>query len=61
MNHKKTDKSNPLYQSESTTEQITLQLEANLLDWFRKQAPETEKGYETLMVDVIKDYINHCK
>jgi uncharacterized protein (DUF4415 family) len=39
------------------TEQISIRVETEILEWFRSHAQE--KGYQTLINDVLRTYIKH--
>ena len=39
------------------TEQISIRVETEILEWFRSHAQE--KGYQTLINDVLRTYVKH--
>ncbi len=46
-----------LVQRKPKTEQISIRIDTEVLKWFRNHA--TEKGYQTLINDVLRTYIIH--
>lgn len=41
-------------------QQITLRLDADLIDWFRKH-PERHEGYQTSINRALREYVEHHK
>jgi uncharacterized protein (DUF4415 family) len=50
-------KSAKLLKGSPQTEQISIRLETEILDWFRSHAQE--KGYQALINDVLRTYVKH--
>lgn len=46
-----------LVQRKPKTEQISIRIDTEVLEWFRNHA--TEKGYQTLINDVLRTYVTH--
>lgn len=46
-----------LVQRKPKTEQISIRIDIEVLEWFRNHA--TEKGYQTLINDVLRTYVMH--
>lgn len=46
-----------LVQRKPKTEQISIRIDTEVLEWFRNHA--TEKGYQTLINDVLRTYVMH--
>ena len=46
-----------LVQRKPKTEQISIRIDTKVLEWFRSHA--TEKGYQTLINDVLRTYVIH--
>lgn len=46
-----------LVQRKAKTEQISIRIDTEVLEWFRNHA--TEKGYQTLINDVLRTYVMH--
>jgi uncharacterized protein (DUF4415 family) len=46
-----------LVERKSRTEAISIRIDREVLDWFRSNAQE--KGYQTLINDVLRTYIHH--
>ena len=46
-----------LVQRKPKTEQISIRIDTEVLEWFRNHA--TEKGYQTLINDVLRTYVIH--
>ena len=46
-----------LVQRKPKTEQISIRIDTEVLEWFRNHA--TEKGYQTLINDVLRTYVTY--
>ncbi|KJH70315.1 BrnA antitoxin family protein [Aliterella atlantica] len=46
-----------LVQRKPKTAQISIRIDTEVLEWFRNHA--TEKGYQTLINDVLRTYVTH--
>ncbi len=46
-----------LVQRKPKTEQISIRIDTEVLEWFRSHA--REKGYQTLINDVLRTYVIH--
>ena len=46
-----------LVEHRSKTEQISIRIDTEVLEWFKERAKE--KGYQTLINDVLRTYVKH--